>query len=212
MHVQGSSFHHPEAGPLAFRRARHALRHTHERKTVNRMKPLSERWLHGGSRLALRNFTLQDLDAVHAYAADPLVCRHVDWGPNSRADTEAFINEAMASAPGALNLAVILDNEVIGAGAVWATNGQHACGELGYVLNSACWGRGYATVVAGFLLELGFGALELQRIEATCAPENAASRRVLEKSGFSYEGLLRGHKRTATGRRDSLLFAKLATD
>lgn len=66
--------------------------------------------------------------------------------------------------------------------------------------------------MAGFLLDLGFSDLGLQRIEATCAPENTASRRVLEKSGFSYEGLLRAHKRTATGRRDSLLFARLATD
>lgn len=175
------------------------------------MTPLREHRLHNGSHLALRNFTLQDFDAVHAYASDPLVCRYIDWGPNSRADTETFINDAMVTAPGSLNLAVTLDSEVIGAGAVWTTSGQHANGELGYVLNSACWGRGYATVVAGFLLDLGFGDLGLQRIEATCTPENTASRRVLEKSGFSYEGLLRSHKRTATGRRDSLLFARLAT-
>lgn len=62
------------------------------------------------------------------------------------------------------------------------------------------------------LLDLGFATLGLQRIEATCAPENTASRRVLEKSGFSYEGLLRGHKRTASGRRDSLLYARLSSD
>lgn len=176
------------------------------------MKPLREHLLPNGGRLALRSFTLQDIDAVHAYASDPLVCRYVDWGPNSRPDTEAFINEAMASAADALNLAVTLDNEAIGAGAVWTASGQHACGELGYAMNSTCWGRGYATVVAGFLLDLGFSDLGLQRIEATCAPENTASRRVLEKSGFSYEGLLRAHKRTATGRRNSLLFARLATD
>lgn len=158
------------------------------------MEPLREHLLPNGGRLAVRSFTLQDIDAVHAYASDPLVCRYVDWGPNSRPDTEAFINEA------------------IGAGAVSTASGQHACGELGYAMNSTCWGRGYATVVAGFLLDFGFSDLGLQRIEATCAPENTASRRVLEKSGFSYEGLLRAHKRTATGRRDSLLFARLATD
>lgn len=62
------------------------------------------------------------------------------------------------------------------------------------------------------LLDLGFATVGLQRIEATCAPENTASRRVLEKSGFSYEGLLRGHQRTASGRRDSLLHARLSSD
>lgn len=48
----------------------------------------------------------------------------------------------MASAAGALNLAVTLDNEAIGAGAVSTASGQHACGELGYAMNSTCWGRG----------------------------------------------------------------------
>lgn len=176
------------------------------------MKQIMEHRLHDGTRLALRSFTQQDVDTVHAYAADPLVCRYVDWGPNFRSGSEAFINEARASAAGAFNLAATRDSEVIGAGAVWTTSEQHASGELGYVLNSRHWGRGYATIVAGMLLDLGFATLGLQRIEATCAPENTASRRVLEKSGFSYEGLLRGHQRTASGRRDSLLYARLSSD
>lgn len=116
------------------------------------MKQIIEHRLHDGTRLALRSFSRQDVDAVHAYTADPLVCRYVDWGPNSRSDSEAFINEARASAPGAFNLAAALDSDVIGAGAVWTTSEQHACGELGYVLNSRHWGRGYATIVAGMLL------------------------------------------------------------
>lgn len=86
------------------------------------MKQIMEHRLHDGTRLALRSFTQQDVDTVHAYAADPLVCRYVDWGPNFRSGSEAFINEARASAAGAFNLAATLDSEVIGAGAVWTTS------------------------------------------------------------------------------------------
>ncbi|MFJ2620063.1 GNAT family N-acetyltransferase [Glutamicibacter sp. NPDC087344] len=168
--------------------------------------------LPSGQVLSLRKFTADDFEAVHAYATDPLVYQYTLWGPNSPEQTQTFINEAMAEDPANLQLAVALDGTVIGAGAVWATNTEHDCGELGYTLNRAYWGRGYATLVAGFLRDLGFGTLGLHRIEATCSPENHGSRRVLEKTGFTYEGRLREHKLVRSQRRDSLVFSRLATD
>ena len=45
-------------------------------------------------RLVLREFVVTDEDAVHAFAADPLVTRFTDWGPNSVEDTRAFLAEA----------------------------------------------------------------------------------------------------------------------
>src|SRR6185312_16922301 len=42
-------------------------------------------------RLVLREFVVTDEDAVHAFAADPLVTRFTDWGPNSVEDTRAFL-------------------------------------------------------------------------------------------------------------------------
>ena len=49
-------------------------------------------------RLVLREFVVTDEDAVHAFAADPLVTRFTDWGPNSVEDTRAFLAEATAQA------------------------------------------------------------------------------------------------------------------
>lgn len=67
------------------------------------------------------------------------------------------------------------------------------------------WGKGLGTEVAGLLLEFAFGPLGLDRVEATCHPENTGSVRVLEKNGFKFEG----HRQVAGRRRDSLLFAAL---
>lgn len=52
-------------------------------------------------------------------------------------------------------------------------------------------GRGIATEAVQLVLEFGFQTLNIHRIEAYVAPQNLASVRVLEKSGFIREGLLR---------------------
>ena len=46
-------------------------------------------------RLVLREFVVTDEDAVHAFAADPLVTRFTDWGPNSVEDTRAFLGRGL---------------------------------------------------------------------------------------------------------------------
>ena len=46
-------------------------------------------------RLVLREFVVTDEDAVHAFAADQLVTRFTDWGPNSVEDTRAFLGRGL---------------------------------------------------------------------------------------------------------------------
>lgn len=162
--------------------------------------------------VSLGRFLPSDFAAVHEYATDPLVYRYAEWGPNTEAQTHEYLLEACTPSTEALTLAMLVEGQLIGAAAVWTTDERHRCGELGYSLNQRYWGRGYATEAAQLLLELGFGTLDLHRLTATCAPQNTASRRVLEKAGLNYEGLLRGHKLINSQRRDSLLFAKLRTD
>jgi RimJ/RimL family protein N-acetyltransferase len=165
-----------------------------------------------GPRLALARFRDSDLDAVHAFASDPEVCRFTGWGPNTLADTRAFLDEAVQHRPDRLDLAVVRDGEVIGSASVWTTSPEHRAGELGYTIRRDCWGQGHATEVAGLLVELGFSRLGLERLAATCDPDNAASIRVLEKAGLRQEGLLRGLYRVRGRRRDRLVFGCLADD
>lgn len=82
-------------------------------------------------RLALARFEERDYDAVHEFASDPEVCRYTTWGPNSDADTRAFIVEATKATDAELKLAVMLDREVIGSAAVWTTSASDRTGEFG---------------------------------------------------------------------------------
>lgn len=65
-------------------------------------------------------------------------------------------------------------------------------GELAYWITPDEWGNGYATAAGRLLLEHAFDELGLHRTEASAFASNDASRRVLEKLGFTEEGVARG--------------------
>ena len=59
---------------------------------------------------------------------------------------------------------------------------------LGYYIDQAHTGRGYATEAVRLALEFAFEQAGLHRVQAAVLPRNEASRRVLEKAGFLREG------------------------
>jgi [ribosomal protein S5]-alanine N-acetyltransferase len=64
--------------------------------------------------------------------------------------------------------------------------------EIGYsVTDPTLRGKGVATEAAGLLVGWLFKTKKIARVQLTLIPENAASRRVAEKSGFRFEGVLR---------------------
>ncbi|ANU11715.1 ribosomal-protein-alanine N-acetyltransferase-like protein [Planococcus antarcticus DSM 14505] len=62
---------------------------------------------------------------------------------------------------------------------------------VGYSIDEAYIGKGVATEAVKLMTVFGFEQLRLHRIEAYVSPENEGSIRVLEKTGFSREGLLK---------------------
>jgi len=64
--------------------------------------------------------------------------------------------------------------------------------EVGWYLPSHQWGRGYATEATRLLMDFGCRTLGYRRLFATADPANAASRRVLEKSGLTHVGVVEG--------------------
>jgi ribosomal-protein-alanine N-acetyltransferase len=62
---------------------------------------------------------------------------------------------------------------------------------LGYWMGAAHAGKGLMTAAVKAAVGFGFDALNLNRVEAACLPNNAASIRLLEKVGFTREGYAR---------------------
>ena len=70
--------------------------------------------------------------------------------------------------------------------------------EIGYSVVREHRGHGVATEAVAALVAEGFEQARLTRVRAYCVPENAASRAVLERSGFLNEGVAR-HGATVQG-------------
>ncbi|MEK8216057.1 GNAT family N-acetyltransferase [Paenibacillus sp. FSL L8-0463] len=149
-------------------------------------------------RLIIREFTSEDCAAVHGYASDPRVVKHMMWGPNTEEETINYlhltISQQHQEPRKAFEFAVVLKEThqlIGGCGIHTPEQGQ---GEIGYCFNSRYWGQGFAAEAACALISFGFRQLALHRIYATCRPENTGSAKVLQKAGMRYEGHLRGHK------------------
>lgn len=132
----------------------------------------------------------------------------------SLASTQRFLTlaEEEWAARRELVFAVLEGGSVVGTCGLRVIRPQLAQGEIGYWIRSDRTGRGYATEAAGALVDVGFDALGLERLELRAGVGNAASRRVAEKLGFRQEGLARQGSRGAEAGYDCLLYGLLATD
>jgi len=97
-------------------------------------------------------------------------------------------------------------------GGVTLTNirrGVAQAGSLGYWMGAAYARQGYMTAAVRALVPFAFSTLKLHRIEAACIPENAASVRLLEKTGFVREGYAREYLCINGIWQDHLLYAQV---
>jgi len=83
---------------------------------------------------------------------------------------------------------------------------------IGYELDPAFWGRGFMTEAVRAVVACGHQQFKLNRIEAWTLPGNPASDRVLEKSGFRYEGTARQRAYFKGSFHDFRMFARIAGD
>ncbi|MFT4960325.1 MAG: ribosomal-protein-alanine N-acetyltransferase [Paracoccaceae bacterium] len=90
--------------------------------------------------------------------------------------------------------------------------GPSQAGTLGYWTGEAFARQGYMREAIGAVLHHAFTQLDLSRIEAACLPENAASRGLLEKSGFKYEGVAQSYLQIDGRWRTHVLYSALRSD
>ena len=83
---------------------------------------------------------------------------------------------------------------------------------LGYWMGEPFAGQGHMTESVGLAVRHAFDELRLHRVEAACLPLNLASIRVLERNGFSREGLARRYLRINGEWQDHYLFGLLSDD
>ncbi|HYO92260.1 MAG TPA: GNAT family N-acetyltransferase [Pyrinomonadaceae bacterium] len=141
------------------------------------------------SRLQLRHFNQNDLDELALIFSDPLVLKYLL--PNRAATREETLTALLSmirhwERHGYGRWAVVhqATDKLIGYGGLRCFDGTP---ELVYLLARPYWGSGLATEIARGCLEYGFMRHKFERIIALTRPDNLASRRVMEKTGLSYQ-------------------------
>ncbi|MES2956983.1 MAG: GNAT family N-acetyltransferase [Pseudomonadota bacterium] len=168
-------------------------------------------------RLHLRPLREADAASLHAIFSDPRVMRYWSTPPwTSSAQAQAFIArdlEAMRTGDYLrLGLERVNDGRLIGQCTLFDFVQPSRRAEVGYALLADAWGQGWMHEALCALLEHGFGALQLKRVEADIDPRNAASARSLERLGFMREGLLRERWIVDGEVSDTALYGLLARD
>ncbi len=147
-------------------------------------------------RLTLRRMKPSDSDDMFEYARLSDVTEYLLWSPHKcREQTKDYLHYIQKSyrAGNFYDWAVVLNDEkkMIGTCGFTTLDFTHNVAEIGYVLNPRYWGRGIATEAVMRVMDFGFMELNAHRIEAKYMVGNDSSRRVMEKCGMTFEGVMR---------------------
>ncbi len=153
-------------------------------------------------RLALRRFSPEDLEDYLVFAGDPAVGPAAGSPPVSTpGEGEALLRKLCKDEN---QLAVVRreDGRVIGK--VLLQRDPHRLNNplslsVGYELARDCWGQGYMTEALLAVLELAFTRRGADIVGVSHFVGNDRSRRVIEKCGFTHEGLVRRSYRRYDG-------------
>ena len=90
--------------------------------------------------------------------------------------------------------------------------GPAQAGTIGYWIGQPYARNGYMREAVVALIHYAFTRLDLSRIESACLPENTASRGLLEKCGYKYEGVAQSYLQINGRWRNHVLYANLRSD
>jgi len=127
----------------------------------------------------------------------------VYWANRSIAQGTALPLFLQNRADGKLLGAITLDN---------IRRGPAQAGTIGYWIGEPYARSGYMREALTALVHHAFEVLDLSRLESACLPENTASRGLLEKCGYKYEGVAQSYLQIHGRWRNHVLYANLRGD
>ena len=166
-------------------------------------------------RLVIRAFDESDAPALFVHASNPNVTRFTLWDSHKTVfETEMFVRDYarcryMEHTPEPYAITLRGDAKPIGTvGCFWASEPNKTM-ELGYWLAEPFWGRGLMAEACRAAVESAFANHGPRRIQARVIAGNVASVRVLEKSGFQFEGTLRASLFRRGQWEDVMMFSRV---
>ncbi|MDM5317129.1 GNAT family protein [Fictibacillus sp. b24] len=168
-------------------------------------------------RLILREVTLEDAEDMLSYLSDPEVVKHMGLEPYETVkDVHSEIQwyQTIVKEGSGMRWGITLRNSgnVIGSCGFLNRAPKHFRAEVGFELSKQYWGKGIAAEALEAVIKFGFEHLQLERIEALIEPANTSSQKLVEKTSFMREGLLRHYEYTCGKFDDLLIYSILKGD
>ena len=158
-----------------------------------------------GRGINLRRLRRSDAGSIQKYANDPAVARFLPLLPHpyGMSDAREWINLTHRTFRDNTAYHFGIENgesgEIIGMMSLRNINRNDLNAEVGYFVARKFWGRGIATEALRLILRFSFEQVGLYRVYAVVHDENIGSVRILEKLGFTREGVWR--KASRMGKR-----------
>jgi RimJ/RimL family protein N-acetyltransferase len=162
--------------------------------------------------LKVRSWRKGDLQALVRHANNAKIAANLrDQFPHpyTRRDAIDFLDFARSQEPECAFAIEFCGEAMGGVGFLVGRDIARMSAEMGYWLSEDFWGRGIATRAVAAMSEWAFDNYKLTRVFAMAFAHNAASIRVLEKSGFEREGVMRRSAIKNGAIVDQILFAKV---
>jgi len=155
-------------------------------------------------RLILRAWNIEDADDFYEYAKHPEVGLNGGWEPHTSKDISAKIIKYFIEEGDIWAIVLKENNKVIGSVGLHSDSKRAGINvkELGFVVSADYWGQGIATEAAKRVIVHAFDDMGLDLVSTYHKSFNARAKRVIEKCGFTHEGMLR----QASRRYDNLIF------
>jgi ribosomal-protein-serine acetyltransferase len=162
---------------------------------------------------------LAEADAAELYALVDAnrahLARWMQWTDDQTAErTLEFIRETHAqhAAGEGFQGAVTDAGSIVGVAGMHRVDRTNSSVELGYWLAADAQGAGIMTAAVRALVRHAFDDHGLHRVQICAAVDNVRSRALIERLGFAFEGVARGHYRIGDGWHDDAVYALLAGD
>jgi ribosomal-protein-alanine N-acetyltransferase len=159
----------------------------------------------------IRLWRLDDAESLAKYANNRkvwLALRDLFPHPYTTQDAHEFLRRAIGEQPTTKFCIEVNSRAVGGMGIHLGQDVHRHTATLGYWLGQNFWRRGIMTEAVAALTDFCFENFTLRRVSAEVFANNPGSARVLEKTGFIFEGRLKNSVIKDGKLLDSLLYAK----
>ena len=150
-----------------------------------------------GERIIIREFKLTDITDLYEFGKNPNIGYNSGWKPYD--SLEIAKNVLIRHIYNEETFCIVDKNtkEFIGTISLFSETFRYKvkCRNLGFSIKQEKWGNGYAIEAAKLMLKYAFESLKVDIVGCGHFTYNQRSEKVINKLGFTYEGLIRKYKK-----------------